>query len=203
MKQLEIVLIVLCVAAVAAPTPAVLLDIVDIGNPADELGHNIAGWGDVRYGTLHDPPGPYGFVDVCRGIDCPEALGDGDIWAWVTLDFGPECPEVPRYISLRHLEGQAVDAFDLYLYEIGDTPPGTLLLSYPGDAGSTALVWHVTTVEDIYTSGPCVLYFVSTEEHWPEWPTWGQVYVDWIVVQDNVSCPVTPSTWSAIKAMFN
>ena len=123
MRQLEIVFIVLFVAAVAAPTPAVLLDMVDIGNPADELTHNIAGWGDIQCGTLHDPPGPYGLVDVCRGVDCPEALGDGDIWAWVTLDFGPECCTEPRYVSLRHLEGQAVDAFDLYIYAVGEAPP--------------------------------------------------------------------------------
>ena len=203
MKRLVIVFTALCVAAVVAPSLAAVLDQINIGNSAWELGHNLAGWGDVQYGTLHDPPGPYGAVENCRGIDCPETLGDGDVWAWVTLDFGSEDPEVPRCISLRHLEGQAVDAFDLYIYEIGDTPPGTLLLSYPGDVENTALVWRTTTLEDVHASGPCVLYFISTGEHWPGWPTYGQVYFDWIIVQDSMVCPVALTTWSAIKAMFD
>ncbi len=201
MKRLLIVFTVLCIAVVAAPLPAEVLDQVNIGSPAWELGHDLVGWGDVQYGTVHDPPGPYGDVDNCRGIDCPEALGDGDVWACVTLDFGSEDPEVPRSISLRHLEGQAVDAFDLYIYEVGDTPPGTLLFSYPGDVENTDLVWHMTTLEDVYASGPCVLHFISTGEHWSGWPTYGQVYFDWIIVQ-GMACPVALTTWSAIKAMF-
>ena len=203
MRRPVIVFAALCIVVVAAPSPAEVLDQIDIGSPASEVGHNLAGWGDIQYGTLHDPPGPYGAVDDCRGIDCPEALGDGDIWAWLTLDFGSGAPEIPRLLSLRHLEGQAVDAFDLYIYQVGDTPPGTLLLSYPGDVVSTDLVWHTTTLEDVYASGPCVLYFVSTGEHWSGWPTYGQVYFDWIIVEGSMACPVALTTWSAIKAMFN
>ena len=202
MKRLVVMFTVLCVAVVAAPLLAEVLDQVDIGNPVWESGHFLFGWGDVQYGTLHEPPGPYGAVDDCRGIDCPEALGDGNVWACVTLDFGSEDPGMPRCINLRHLEGQAVDAFDLYIFAVGGTPPGTLIFSYPGDVENTALVWHIATLEDICVSGLCVLYFVSTEEHWPGWPTYGQMYFDWIIVEDSMACPVAPSSWSAIKAMY-
>lgn len=162
----------------------------------------MTGWGDVQYGTLHDPPGPYGDVDCCRGIDCPESLGDGDVWACVTLDFGTEDPGIPRSITLRHLEGQGVDAFDVYIYDVGGTPPGTLLWSYPGDVGNTELVWHTTILEDIYVSGPCVLHFVSTGEHWSGWSTYGQMYFDCLIVESNLALPTAPATWSVIKAMF-
>ena len=201
MKRLMMVLTVLCVVVVAAPSLAEVLDQVDIGDPLSEAGHSLAGWGDTQYGTRHEPPGPYGDVDNCRGIDCPAALGDGNVWAWLVLDFGPCQPGLPKCITMRHLEGQAVDAFDLYVYEVGDVPPGTLIFSYPGDVENTALVWHTSTV-DVCASGPCVLYFVSTEEHWTGWETYGQMYFDWIVAMDSCETPVIDTSWAAIKVLF-
>lgn len=202
MRRFLAILIVVCGVVAAAPVSADLMDMVDIGDPDSELGHNMVGWGDVQYGTLHDPPGPYGEVLNCRGIDCPEALGDGDISALIMLDFGCDSPIYPRCITIRHLEGQAVDAFDLYVYDMGGSPPGTLVFSYPGDEVNTSLLWLTTIVEDVCSCGQCVLYFVSTESHWSGWETYGQMYFDWIKVECDLALPVEPSTWSRVKAMY-
>jgi hypothetical protein len=201
MKTLLVLLTAFCVSALAVPVEGIVLDQVDIGDPLSEADHDLAGWGHTKHGTRHDPPGPYGDVDNCRGIDCPEALGDGNNWAWVVLDFGPCEPGLPKCITLRHLEGQAIDAFELYLYEIGDVPPGVLVFSYPGDVENTDLVWHSTTVE-VCAAGPCVLHFVSTGEHWAGWETYGQMYFDWIVVQDNCQTSVRECSWTRLKALF-
>ncbi len=202
MRRFLAILIVVLSTVVVVPVSADVMDMVDIGVPESELGHNMVGWGDVQYGDLHDPPGPYGDVTVCRGIDCPESLGDGDIAALILLDFGSEPDVSPRCITLRHLEGQAVDAFDLYVYDMGGTPPGTLVFSYPGDEPNTELQWHTTTLQNICAGGPCVLYFVSTASHWSGWSTYGQVYFDWISVECELALPVVPDTWSQIKAMY-
>jgi len=203
MRRFLAILIVTCGAVAVIPASADVMDMVDIGVPASELGHNMVGWGDIQYGDLHDPTGPYGDVVDCRGIDCPVSLGDGDISALIMLDFGTEPDGNPRCITLRHLEGQAVDAFDLYVYDMGGTPPGELIFSYPGDEVNTELQWHTTTLQNVCAGGPCVLHFVSTASHWSGWSTYGQMYFDWISVECDLALPVVPSTWSQIKALYN
>jgi len=202
MRRFLAILIGVLVVLAPASVSADITDEVDIGVPESELGHNMVGWGDVQYGDLHDPPGVYGDVDNCRGIDCPESLGDGDISALIVLDFGTE-PEVSgRCITIRHLEGQALDAFDLYVYDMNGTPPGELVLSYPGDETNTELQWLTTTVENVCSCGPCVLHFVCTSEHWSGWGTYGQMYIDWIRVECDPALPADVTTWSRIKAMY-
>jgi len=123
------------------------------------------------------------------------ALGYGDNWAEITLDFGPAPAYQARCLAMRHLEGQAVDAFELYI-------GGNLIFSYPGDAVNTDLVWHIATVEWVEAQGPTVLHLVSTGEHWSDWETYGQMYFDWFVVESSCGSPVTETTWSTVKALF-
>ncbi len=205
MKRLVIVLSALFVIALAGPLTATVLDEVNVGMAGSEAGHTMVGWGAVRYGDLHVPTGPYGAVDVCRGIDCPagDPDFDGTVWAEITLDFGPDPAIEGRCLSMRHLEGQAVDAFDLYIRAEGEDPPGALIYSYPGDLASTDLVWHIYTDEFVMASGPTVLHLVSTGEHWSGWETYGQVYFDWFIVENVCGgSPVTETTWSTVKALF-
>jgi hypothetical protein len=205
MRASAIILAVVLVAAWAGQLTATVLDEVNIGMPGSEVGHNLVSWGAVRYGDLHDPPGPYGAVEVCRGIDCPDGDPDydGTVWAEVTLDFGTDPATQGRCLTLRHLEGQAVDGFELYIRAEGEDPPGTLIYSYPGDAVNTDLVWHMYTDEFVMASGPTVLHLVSTGEHWSGWDTYGQMYFDWFIVEDVCSgSPVFELTWSRVKALF-
>jgi hypothetical protein len=205
MRRPVIILSVVCVIALAGSLTATVLDEVNIGMAASEAGHTMVGWGAVRFGDLHDPPGPYGAVDVCRGIDCPagDPDYDGTVWAEITLDFGPAPAIQGRCLSMRHLEGQAVDAFDLYIYPEGGVLPDDPIYSYPGDVINTDLVWHIYTDEFVVASGPTVLHLVSTEEHWSGWETYGQVYFDWFIVENVCGgSPVTETTWSTVKALF-
>ena len=96
---------------------------------------------------------------------------------------------------MRHLEGQAVDAFELYI-------GATLIYSYPGDLANTDLIWHIATVEWVEASGPTVLHLVSTGEHWSGWETYGQMYFDWFILSDACGSPVAETTWSTVKALF-
>lgn len=154
-----------------------IFDLVDVGNEASEAGHNLLDWGPVEPETSG---GHYGGADDCRAVYAPE---DGNRWATLEMDFG-ECFG-QKCLTFQHLEGIANDAFELYVYPVGEPCPEDPVFDYPGDECTTEC-WMTSGVV-VEATGPNTLKFVSTEEEWSGWGTYGQVCIDTIIAQ-----PYTP-----------
>ena len=159
------------------PTDCTMLDMVDIGNTTSESGHNLAGWGPIEPATSG---GTYGGIDNCRPVYAPE---DQTTTATVDLDFGDN-PLMSKCLTLNHLEGIAVDAFDLYIYPQGHPEAAKLIHSYAGDA-QTDEIWMQTSILAPAT-GVQTLKFVSTSAPWSSWNVYGQMCFDVIRVDQ---CP--------------
>ena len=88
------------------------------------------------------------------------------------MDFG-YCTEETKCLTMHHLDGLAVDSFDVYIYPPGGTRPATPDYSYTGDSlqGET---WYKTSFA-VTANGPQVVEFVSTEAPWDQWDIYGQV----------------------------
>jgi hypothetical protein len=159
-------------------------DIVDIGNPESENGHNLDGWGPIEPANSG---GNFGGIENCRAIYASEANGDGNPWASVDLYFG-ECSQIPKCLTMNHLDGVSRDAFDAYIHPPGDPASAVLVFSYPGD-DSTQEIWSESYV-GMFITGMWTVKFVSTEPPWSGWATYGQVCLDTISVKD---CSLTIS----------
>lgn len=159
-------------------------DVVDIGNPDSESGHNLDGWGPIEPANSG---GSFGGIENCRAIYASEANGDGNPWASVDLYFG-ECSQVPKCLIMNHLDGISRDAFDAYIHPPGDPDAAVLVYSYPGD-DSTQEIWSESYV-GVFVTGMWTVKFVSTEPPWSGWDTYGQVCLDTISVKD---CSLTVS----------
>lgn len=159
-------------------------DLVDVGSPDSELGHNLTEWGPIEPAYSG---GPYGGVIDCRPIYGPPSSGDGSAWAALDLDFGG-CTIMPKSLVLRHLDGLATnDAFDIYLSPLGNPWGGVLVYSYPGD-GLAVENW-LTTDLPLTAVGWMTVLLVSTEETWWGFDTYGQVCFDTIRVETSVPIP--------------
>jgi|GEM_PF-741903 len=152
-------------------------DVVDIGDLDSEAGHNMVSWGPIEPATSG---GSYGNVDDCRVIYAPESDGDGEAWATIDLNLGPE-ELTPKYITLRHLEGIAQDAFDVWLYPAGKPDYAVKVYSYPGD-GRTAELWYRHTIT-VAGAGTHTLLLESTGPLWSGFPSFGQMAFDSIYVE--------------------
>jgi hypothetical protein len=148
-------------------------DYVDIGDPTSEAGHPMAGWGPIEPATSG---GNYGGIDNCRPIYAPE---DNNDWATIELDFG-DCTEDTKCLIMYHLDGLARDAFEVYIYPPGGTRPATPDYVYPGD-GVSVEVWYCTSFA-VTATGKQIVEFVSTEDPWYGWATYGQMCFDRLVV---------------------
>ncbi len=143
-----------------------VMDAVIIGDAGSESGHAMAGWGPVEPATSG---GSYGGAEQCRPVYAPE---DNDTWATIEMDFG-YCVEESKCLTMHHLDGIAVDSFDVYIYPPGETRPGTPDYTYTGNS-LTAEIWYKTSFA-VTANGPQVVEFVSTEAPWDMWDTYGQV----------------------------
>jgi len=143
-----------------------VMDAVTIGDAVSESGHAMAGWGPIEPQTSG---GSYGGVEQCRPIYAPE---DNDNWATIEMDFG-YCAEETKCLTMHHLDGLAIDSFDVYIYPPGGTRPATPDYSYAGNslAGET---WYQTSFA-VTANGLQVVELVSTEAPWDMWDTYGQV----------------------------
>ena len=160
-------------------------DVVDVGNPASEAGHGMEHWGPVEPAT-HG--GTFGGAADCRAVYASAANGDGNEWATVNLYMG-ECAEIPKCITVKHMDWEGKDAFRVYAGEPGYPPEGMeLVFTYPGD-DRTDEVWYESNFT-LFRSGICMLLFESTEAPWSGWSTYGQVWLDTIRVEE---CPVEPT----------
>jgi hypothetical protein len=160
-----------------------VMDYVDMGKPTSEAGHTMAGWGPIEPATSG---GNYGGIDDCRPIYAPE---DNNDWATIEMDFG-YCSMGTKCLTMRHLDGLATDAFDVYIYPPGSPRPATPDYSYAGDA-LTAEIWYETSIA-VTADGLQVVEFVSTEAPWTGWATWGQVCFDIFKVHNGTPCGPTP-----------
>ncbi|MDO9693576.1 MAG: FlgD immunoglobulin-like domain containing protein [Candidatus Latescibacteria bacterium] len=142
-----------------------LIDSVDVGDPASETGHAMAGWGPVEPATSG---GNYGGADHCRPVYAPE---DGDDWATIDLDFGDCIGQ--KCLTLEHLDGLGIDAFEAYLHPVGQPAAATLIFSYPG--GGTPTEDWITSSLLVEAAGVQTLRLVSTEPQWSGWATYGQM----------------------------
>ena len=147
---------------------------VDIDDPVSEAGFNMVGWGPIDPETSG---GNYGGIDNCRPIYAPE---DGDDWATIDFDFG--CCWGQKCLVLEHLDGQGNDAFEVYMYPVGDPDAAQLIYTYPGD-GLTVEVWKTSNVL-VTASGLQTIKLVSTEPQWSGWGTYGQMCFNNIMVRD-------------------
>jgi hypothetical protein len=160
-----------------------VIDMVDIGKPASEAGHNLQHWGPIEPAMSG---GNYGGIDDCRAIYAPE---DNDTWASIELDFG-YCHCDCMVLNMRHLDGIAKDAFEVYIYPVGSSRPDTPEYVYAGNE-TTAEIWYETKFE-VTATGKQVVEFVSTEDPWYNWSIYGQVCFDVIKVECGEACPPTP-----------
>lgn len=163
-------------------------DVVDIGNPSSEAGHSLDGWGPIEPAT-HG--GSFGGIADCRAVYASYANGDGSDFASADLSFG-DCPEIPKRLRVDHMDGEGKDAFELYLYPPGEPGEAELILAYPGDDLAEE-VWYKSYV-DLFREGTWTLRFVSTEDPWSGWSTYGQVWIDTILVEDITLVPTGIST---------
>ena len=165
-------------ASAAGASDCVQLDMVDIGDPASEAGHSLVGWGPIE--PAHTG-GNYGGIDDCRVVYASEANGDGNDWATVDLDFGENMLKM-KCLAIDHLEGIAVDAFDVYIYPPGHPEDAELVFSFLGDQ-LTVETWHTSSVSFAAT-GMRTVKFVSTGPLWSGWPTYGQIAIDAVTAKE-------------------
>ena len=176
-----------------------VLDYVDIGEPTSEAGYNLTNWGPVEPLTH---PGHWGYPDHNYGGDAPPGDGDGNCrvvsdsssgtdWASFDMDFGPATDQ--KYLLLKHLDGHARDAFDVYIDSMTNPP----LYSYPGDASGSEY-WLVKQIP-VSLTGVHTVFLESTEPHWISWDTFGQVGFTWAaVVRKHVIVPATGPTGATV-----
>ncbi len=168
---------------------ALALDSVDIGLPATEVGHSMAGWGPIEPATSQ---GYYGGITDCRAIwtnsDSPATPVIQEAFIDLLFNGGPE------QLSFRHLSGPADDSFEVYI-------GGVNVYTYndPNDPGES---WYVQGFN--YTpAGPGMITvrFLATGTQWPSWATYGQVCFDGIWVGTGPVAAETDS-WGGVKALF-
>jgi len=164
----------MCIDIIRVDECPPLKAMVDIGDPASETGFNMVGWGPIEPTTSG---GSYGGIDNCRPIYAPE---DGDDWATIDFDFG--CCEGLKCLAMEHLDGLGEDAFDVYMYPVGEPGEEQLIFSYPGD-GLAVEIWKTSSVL-ITTSGVQTVKFVSTEPQWSGWSTYGQMCFNMVMISD-------------------
>jgi hypothetical protein len=172
---------------------------VDIGAPPSEDGHNLQGWGPIEPKTSG---GNYGGVKDCRAIYAPEEYVEGQPSAgerWATLDL-QLTTQGAHDLVLRHLDGLALnDAFDVYIYPVGQPEAAELIWTYEGD-GLTVENW-ITSHVSVTASGANTLRLVSTAEQWSGWPKFGQVCFDIISIQCQ-PLAAEKNTWGGIKSLY-
>lgn len=154
-------LVALVIGASASP---VSLDSVNIGVPATEATHNLAGW-TITLWSGCGWCGPDGNMRLIWG-DGGESADPANNWASVTLDAGSAWA---TSIRLQHLDGAADDGFNVYVN-------GDLVGTYVAD--NSIDEWVLDTEFDISGGGYFGLLNVKLEATGTAWGgigTFGQV----------------------------
>lgn len=160
---------------------------VDIGNPASEAGHAMAGWGPVEPATHgggwggiggEDPPGR------CRTIWSPSEDEPAENWATLELDFGSS-PTLAKSLAVRYLDGGSDDSFDILiddvLFQHIYAPPGTE-------------TWRWVRIDVTGHTGVHTLKFQATAPPGTFYDPYGQVGIDRVHVGSRLDpVPRNPS----------
>ena len=192
MKKLAILAIavlvlamVLAPAAYAAKPVPIMLDSVDIGDPADEVDYEIneLDWGPPEPATHGGNWGGIGAGMQCRVV-WHDASDPTPGYATLTLDTTALGETgFARHIVLRVLDGIADDSFNVYVKNPGGD--WALVYSYTCDP-STSEYW---VDHDIYSfpagkgQGTTIeIKIEATGDAWSGFGTYGQLAVDWVEV---------------------
>jgi len=165
-------------------------DVVDIGNPTSEAGHNLQGWGPIEPANSG---GNYGGVTDCRAtwFDNGDPNNPDPAWATVDLDFGTD--EDDDCLVFVHLAGLADDSFDVFINN-------TQVFTYT-DAPSDQEVWILSFVPVSGYAGINTVKFVATGPAWDGFSTYGQMCFDEVKVED-CAVPNDTNTWGAVKSLY-
>jgi hypothetical protein len=178
-----VVTALLLLTSVAWAAEGLMLDRIDLGTGGTEEGRTMDGWG--RSAT-DETGGSYGSISpgTCRLV-WDGAEDDPD--ACILLEPGKGAV---KSLEVRHLDGIAVDSFDLYVEQAsGDW----LLVGSYADQYS-AETW-VETVFDLEPYGfgrggsEIRLKIDATGDKWSGFDTYGQLCIDWIEVYGNGKPP--------------
>ena len=182
-----IIMIALC--CVGTPVSAAsLIDKVDIGNPASEVGHALEGWGPIEPAT-HG--GSWG--GIAPG-DCRVAYHSGE----PDTGYGRsgivtfETDEEISKIKMRVLDGIGDDSFAVYVSTYYQYNPWFgywlgcyKIYEYEADP-STSEKWVKHRMDwDYFNNLPyskVKIYVVSLGDEWAGFNTYGQLAVDWIKI---------------------
>ena len=160
-----------------------VMDAVTIGDEDSESGRTMAGWGPIEPETSG---GSYGGAEQCRPIYAPE---DNNDWATIEMDFG-YCAEETKCLIMHHLDGLAVDSFDVYIYPPGEARSDTPDYTYNGNSLS-AEIWYESCFA-VTANGLQVVELVSTEPPWDMWDIYGQVCFRELMVRSCTPHDPTP-----------
>jgi hypothetical protein len=161
------------------PTP---IDFVNIGDPAGEAGHNLAGWGPIEPARSGGTWGGAGEDGNCRvissGYDDGTGMNNFLDWAEFTMNFG-DSPGT-EYLLLRHLDGYAQDSFYVYIDAPGTPGDGTEVFYWP-DEQSQSEIWRTAQIP-LDLTGVHTITLRSDQPHWSGWDQFGQVAFTWAEV---------------------
>ena len=185
-KPLKMAMFALVVCALMVSTILVqakrdrLLDSIDIG-----LGDGIPGtwsWGPVDPNVVIG-----GLYQQCRTVYHPSS-GDTDPSAYLTLY--PTGPGSVKYLSMRVLDGETWDAFNVYVKH-PKTLEWILIYSYSTN-GLPGNYWVIHNIDLSEIPHGIARYGVgltikieSTGILWPEINTYGLLAVDWVQLYGN------------------
>ena len=161
----------LAITLLITASPAMADFVVDIGSPASEAGYSLSSWGPIEPTTHGGNWGglatdPESLDNLCRVI---WDASDNDPAASLTFS----CPIYS--VSIRHLDGQADDGFDVWV-------DGILWGSYTSDP-ATNEYWTTT---DFYGAPGNTLTLTATGQAWSGFNTYGQIAIDRIAANTAV-----------------
>ncbi|MDO9693580.1 MAG: hypothetical protein Q7W56_02520 [Candidatus Latescibacteria bacterium] len=149
-------------------------DYVDLGNPASEAGHALAGWGPTEpdfnggaWGGIGSevPPGR------CRVIWSPSEDAPVENWASLNLDFGFSATEL-KCLRIRYLDGNSDDSFT-----VGIDDEVVLSVDAPAGGGE---IWRWTSVDVTGYTGVHAVRFTATTPEGSYFQPYGQIAVDMV-----------------------
>ncbi|MDD5568924.1 MAG: hypothetical protein PHG23_00685 [Candidatus Pacebacteria bacterium] len=172
------------------------LDLVNIGTPSSEAGHDLQGWGPIEPQT-HG--GNWGQIasetscGLCDSLVCDKALrvtyasnepDDPAIngrMASLTLD--PKKGSAKK-IKMRVLDGVGDDDFMVFVKNKKGN--NVLVYTYLSDP-STAEVWKIHEIDltpfSLAKNKPLVVTIMATGSNWAQFGTYGQLGIDWISLE--------------------
>lgn len=155
-----------------------IVDEFDIGDTDSEEGHNLDGWSDPWTWGGNYGGGDDGTLKLLLGPG--DGCEDNNRNAYFTMDT--KCAVADKLI-LHHLDGNAIDSFDVSIWNgIGWDPIG----SYPAVGGGEN--WVTTEYTFSPRSGELKFKLAATGFIWDLCGTWGQVAFSWAKIESESPC---------------